>query len=221
MSGFIGVDEAGRGPVFGSLFVAAVASKTVDDLPDGTADSKTLTTGERRELAEAIFDHQAIETAVVEVTAEAIDAADVSLTELIARAFAEAINGVRHPDATVVTDAGEADVDRFSARVRHHLDQTMSVQARIRADETEPIVSAASIIAKEHRERHIDELTRSYGDIGSGYPSDPTTRAYLVEYLEEHGDVPPFTRRSWQTCKDAQSAYEQASFERFIATGDD
>ncbi|RLF82586.1 ribonuclease HII, partial [Thermococci archaeon] len=44
-------------------------------------------------------------------------------------------------------------------------------------------------------------LKEIYGNIGSGYPSDPITRKFLEEYYKEHGSFPPVVRRSWKTLK--------------------
>ncbi len=221
MSGIIGVDEAGRGPVFGSLFVAAVAAESTAVLPDGVADSKALSPARRSELATMLATDAGIDIAVVEVTPDRIDASHTTLLDIVAQSFAAVIDKVWMPSMEVVTDTGEANTTRFADRVQQHLDHDIDITALVKADISEPIVSAASIIAKERREQHIARLQERFGDIGSGYPSDPTTRAYLASYLDEHGDLPPIARQSWQTCQDAIAAYEQASFDRFLATGDD
>jgi ribonuclease HII len=68
------------------------------------------------------------------------------------------------------------------------------------ADDTYPVVSAASIIAKTKRDSMIEEIKKELGqDIGSGYPSDPKTINFLKKWYTEHGEMPPHTRRSWKT----------------------
>ncbi|RLE62603.1 MAG: ribonuclease HII, partial [Thermoprotei archaeon] len=59
-------------------------------------------------------------------------------------------------------------------------------------------VSAASVIAKVIRDTEVEKLSRIYGDIGSGYPSDPKTIGFLKKVLKS-GVIPPFVRRSWRT----------------------
>ena len=60
--------------------------------------------------------------------------------------------------------------------------------------------SAASIIAKVIRDRIIDSLKKSFGDFGSGYPSDPKTRQWIVEmYKKDKNNPPPIIRRTWKT----------------------
>lgn len=64
-------------------------------------------------------------------------------------------------------------------------------------------VGAASIIAKCERDRAIKELERKLATkLGSGYPSDPTTIAYLSQFYEDDGvtlkkQLPPFVRATW------------------------
>ena len=42
-------------------------------------------------------------------------------------------------------------------------------------------------------------------DVGSGYPTDPVTKAFLERWTRDHGDLPPHTRRSWATARKMQS----------------
>ena len=69
------------------------------------------------------------------------------------------------------------------------------------ADETYPVVSAASILAKVERDRIIAELCEEYGDFGSGYPSDPKTLRFLRDWFNEYHHFPPMVRRKWSTVK--------------------
>ncbi|MFP4591305.1 MAG: ribonuclease HII [Halobacteriales archaeon] len=222
MGGRIGVDEAGRGPVIGSMFVAAVGVPDPAIVPDDVADSKTLAPARRRDLADRLSADPRVSTAVVEVSADTIDAEAGDLLGLVVRAFAEAIDRLDRPGWRVTLDAGEADAGRFADRVERHLDVTGPVTAAVRADATEPIVSAASVIAKEHRERHVERLGERYGDVGSGYPADPTTRAFLAAHVEATGELPACARRCWQTSRDVLAAAEQSSLDGFVdtATGD-
>lgn len=70
-----------------------------------------------------------------------------------------------------------------------------------RADDIYPIVSAASIIAKDTRDTIIGELNQKYGDIGSGYPSDKRTIDFLRQWVRKNKKVPYFVRTSWKTTK--------------------
>ena len=54
------------------------------------------------------------------------------------------------------------------------------------------MVSAASIVAKVTRDRAIAVLAKKYGEIGSGYPSDPVTIRFLTAWIEEHTPPPAY-----------------------------
>ena len=215
---YIGVDEAGRGPVLGSMFVGAVAVRNTTCLPGGIKDSKQLTPTRRAKLAKTIEQDARISNAIVEVPTDTIDAVPGELNQLTAQTMGRAISNVIASEQLVervVVDACDPDVDRFAESVAHSIPDPIDIEARHGADEAYPIVSAGSIIAKVARDAHIGSLTQSYGDIGSGYPSDPTTRAFLSTYIETHGDLPACARRSWQTSRDLLAAAEQGTLENF------
>ena len=73
--------------------------------------------------------------------------------------------------------------------------------AKHKADDIFPIVSAASIIAKNKRDSLINELKEKYGDLGSGYPSDKKTIDFLRKWIKKNRKVPAFARKSWATIK--------------------
>lgn len=216
MAGVIGVDEAGRGPVLGSMFVAALAVPDRTDLPGEVADSKGLTDGTRRSIYRRLESDSLVETAVIEVPPAEIDSNPGGLLELVVDAFAAAIDGLDRPGWPAVLDAGEANVQRFARRVGLALDDDREVRAAVRADEDDPVVSAASIVAKEHRERHVEQLHERYGDVGSGYPADPATRAFLAAHVRSEGSLPACARRCWRTSRDLLAAAEQAELDRFV-----
>jgi ribonuclease HII len=76
-------------------------------------------------------------------------------------------------------------------------------------------VAAASIVAKVERDRHVDDLRAEYGEVGSGYPSDPTTRTFLRDYVRDHGELPACARTSWKTCDDVLVAATQSALDEF------
>ncbi len=217
MTGLIGVDEAGRGPVLGSMFVAAVAVPAASALPDGVRDSKQLEAARRDTLAAAIEADATVRTGVVEVPVDRIDRAAGDLNRLTASAAARAIDDLLGPgaDPRIVVDACDPDVARYARYVAAELDRDLEILARHGADENHETVAAASIIAKERREAHVRALEDRFGEVGSGYPSDPTTRAYLAEYVEAHGRLPPCARSSWQTCTEVLGAQIQGTLADF------
>lgn len=209
----VGVDEAGKGPVLGSMFVAAVRADPAA-LPGDVGDSKDIAPDYREALAETI---RAVAAAVniVEVPVDRIDAADSDMNSLTVEAHTEALQAVAVPDDDCFLDAGDTSERRFARRVTDALQQPLDPVAKHGADATYSIVGAASILAKSAREAHVTDLAETYGTVGSGYPSDPRTREFLTAYVEREGSLPPCARESWQTSQDAIARAEQTGFEDF------
>ncbi|MBZ6495401.1 ribonuclease HII [Natrinema longum] len=221
-----GVDEAGKGPALGSMFAAAVSLEDPADLPDGIRDSKRLTPARREELAATLRDDDGIAVGVTEVTPARIDDPETDMNSLAVAAHAEAIEDAvanRDRDAGAASDpisglcdACDTDADRFARRVAAACSlESIAVDARHGADDESPLVGAASIVAKVERDAHVAALADEYGEIGSGYPGDATTREFLAAYVDEHRELPPFARESWSTCEDALAAAEQTGLEQF------
>ncbi|RLM45013.1 ribonuclease HII [Haloarcula sp. Atlit-47R] len=208
-----GVDEAGKGPVLGSMFAAAVRADPAV-LPDGVGDSKDIRPERRERLAEEIRE-LADAVGVAEIPVERIDADGTDMNTLTVEGQAAALSEVARDDLSGMVDAGDTDAVRFGHRVAEAVGADVTVRAEHGADETDPVVGAASIIAKVARDTHVADLAGEYGDVGSGYPSDPTTRAFLADYVERHGELPACARRSWSTCDDVLAAAEQASLGEF------
>ena len=220
-----GVDEAGKGPVFGSMFAAAVWVGESATLPEGIADSKRLTPARRETVAKAIQTTPGIEIAVAEITPDRIDEPTTDMNSLTVEAHARVISDVLEgansstggtSPPSGLCDACDTDADRFARRVSAvcHLED-VTIDARHGADDDSPLVGAASIIAKVERDAHMAALADEYGKVGSGYPSDRTTQQFLESYLESHGELPPFARRSWSTCKRALAETSQRGLEEF------
>jgi ribonuclease HII len=202
-----GVDEAGRGPVLGSLFVACVSADATA-LPDGIEDSKRLTPARREELAAELRADERITIAVSEVTPTEID--DGRLNGLTVAAMADAIDRAVPAGESGIVDACDTDAERFGRRVRAETATDVELAAEHGADESHDHVGAASIVAKVARDEHIADLAAELGAIGSGYPGDSTTRSFLREYVRKHGGLPPFARESWKTSRDVLEAADQS-----------
>jgi ribonuclease HII len=205
----VGVDEAGKGPVLGSMFAAAVVADQAA-LPAGVGDSKSIPQ-ERRERLAAQIRASAKAVAVAEIPVARIDDPETDMNTLTVAAHAQALGQVATDGLVGLVDAGDTDAERFGQRVGQRVDAPLSLTAEHGADETDPVVGAASIIAKVRREAHVESLAADYGEVGSGYPSDPTTRTFLQTYLEEHDEFPACARTSWATCADLRAAAEQAT----------
>jgi ribonuclease HII len=193
-----GVDEAGKGSVLGPMVVAAVGISSEDILADlGVRDSKVLSAKERERLYTIL--RKKCRVATVKLDAQEIDLVrqEMTLNEAIARAHAQVITKLSPHCAYV--DACDVNTFRYAEMVKNHLEIPCEIVSEHHADEKFPVVSAASIIAKVTRDRAIAMLVKKYGEIGSGYPSDPVTIRFLNSYIDEHQIPPPIARKSWKT----------------------
>ena len=197
----LGLDEAGRGSVIGPLVVGGfvLSQAKLDRLVEiGVRDSKRLTPHHRDDIFRALGGlGQRIS---FPVPPSEIDASVVRgrLNHLEARAFGRLMK--RSGARLAYVDACDPVAGRFGIEVERYAGPGVRVIARHHADDTIPIVSAASIVAKVVRDRSVARLRATLGeDFGSGYPSDARTRRFLARTLELGGPVPAWVRRSWAT----------------------
>jgi ribonuclease HII len=91
------------------------------------------------------------------------------------------------------------------------------VVARHHADRDDPMVGAASIVAKVRRDRALERLRSSLGDgIGSGYPSDTKTIEFVRAHLCLARATPPWLRTSWATMTRVMPASPAGTLDRFV-----
>lgn len=214
----IGVDEAGKGPVLGSMFAAGIRTRA-EVLPDDVADSKRLSADHRESLAATIRE-EADAVAVVEIPVERIDDPGTDMNELTVEAHAEALAGVAREGVRAYLDACDTNAVRFERRVGDRVDAGPALRAEHGADDEYPVVSAASVVAKVSRDAHVDHLAaeyeaQGYGEVGSGYPSDSTTREFLRSFVESEGELPACARHTWQTSRDVLAEFDQSSLGDF------
>ena len=178
-----GVDEAGRGPLAGPVVAAAVILDP-DKPISGLADSKKLSAKKRQEFEQQIIE-RALAFAIGRAEIEEIDQLNILWASMLA--MQRAVEGL-----AIVADRVLIDGNRVPEGMDHAI-------AIVRGDQTEPAISAASILAKQTRDRELIELDRVFPQYGfakhKGYP----TRAH-IEALELHG-VSPFHRRSFGPVK--------------------
>ncbi|MHB8606337.1 MAG: ribonuclease HII [Thermoplasmatota archaeon] len=199
-----GADEAGRGPVLGPLVVGAVACASDEPLRAlGVRDSKQLSPARREALDAEI--RRVARVALRVVPAEELNARmpRENLNEIEVAAFGDALRALAPPGSEGVrvawVDACDVDAARFGARVARLAG--CAVVSQHKADANHALVAAASIVAKVERDRLIAALAREVGaDIGSGYPHDARTIAFLGSWFAERRTLPPFARREWKTC---------------------
>ena len=198
-----GIDEAGRGPVIGPMVIAAIVvdeDKTRELEKLGVKDSKKLTPKRREKLFNEILSI-ADDHVVLVLSPEEISSREGTLNEFEVENFARALNSLKVKPDVIYADAADVDEERFGKELKARLNFGAEIVAKHRADALFPVVSAASIVAKVTRDRKIEKLKEKYGEIGSGYPSDPRTRAFLEGYYREHRKFPPIVRTGWKTLK--------------------
>ena len=241
---FLGVDEAGRGPAMGPLVVAGLAASDQIELQNlGVRDSKMLTR-DRREMMYPLLS-KGYYHCILTISAASIDTAreKITLNQLEVACFATIVASIHRGEAVihpvlsndvelilkgprmqierVILDAADVNEERFGDEVleeTHRLEDIGGIGflSKHKADNNFPIVGAASILAKVSRDRRIEKISSEMGEnIGSGYPSDPNTISFLTRYVEEHNDLPPFARRSWETCRKLISQRGQSSLSDF------
>ena len=86
-------------------------------------------------------------------------------------------------------------IPKFVKRLRGRLSLQPELIVEPKADANHAPCGAASIFAKVHRDRRIAAL----GEVGSGYPSDPVTRRWLLGFIERKQPFPPSVRTRWGT----------------------
>jgi ribonuclease HII len=180
-----GVDEAGRGPLAGSVVAAAVILDPSQPIA-GLTDSKKLTAAKRAKL-EIEIKRTAVAWAIAEATIEEID--DLNILHASMLAMRRAVLALKTcPDIVLVDGNREPDLADFE------------VHAIIKGDLTEPCISAASVLAKEYRDRQMLELDRLYPQYlfakHKGYPTQ-----LHRDLLIQHG-ISPVHRRSFKPVRD-------------------
>jgi ribonuclease HII len=174
-----GVDEAGRGPLAGPVYAAAVILGAAHGIV-GLADSKQLGSRRRETLAVEIKQH-AVAWAIASASVEEIDALNILRATLLA--MQRAVEGLAAAPTEVLVDGLYCPVIAQPAR------------AIVRGDSSIAEISAASILAKTARDAAMLELHAQYPHYGfarhKGYP----TAAHL-DALRAHG-VCPAHRRSF------------------------
>jgi len=192
-----GIDEAGRGPVIGPMVIAIVAWSNREAKELGVRDSKQLTPSGRSRLYELIVNRAPCVKYVIVEPGEIDNYVNRGLlNQLEAIKMRELIincGGVKR----VYIDSPDPDPARFRGMINVN---DVDVVVLNHADESIPVVSAASIVAKVIRDSIISRLKETYGEFGSGYPSDPRTIEALRRWVIS-GSIPPIVRRSWRTVR--------------------
>lgn len=165
-----GVDEAGRGPLAGPVIAAAVILDPRHPIK-GLADSKKLTEKRREQLFNEIRQH-ALAWSVARSTRDEIDKINILQASMLA--MQRAVSNLKIAPVKVLVDGNRSPIFACAS------------EAIIKGDQTEPAISAASIVAKVLRDRLMVLLDKYYPQYGfAGHKGYPT--ASHVEALHQHG----------------------------------
>ncbi|MBS3087082.1 ribonuclease HII [Candidatus Pacearchaeota archaeon] len=202
----LGIDDAGRGPVLGPMVLAGIIANPQDEtiLKSWNAkDSKLLSPLQRKTIADKIrpqFIHY-----IVTSSPKQIDESS-NLNYLEAIKTAQIINHLTkdiQEKTTAIIDCPSVNIESWTRDVQKLLEKPENIilQCEHKADANHPIVSAASILAKEKREEEMGKLRQTFKiDFGSGYPADPKTKKFILENFNNK-EYSSIIRFSWSTVK--------------------
>ena len=204
----LGLDDAGRGPVIGPMVLAAclIDKKQEKEFKKlGVKDSKDITQ-KRREFLEVKIKESVIWFGHLLINPEVIDKSaseGLKLNELEANNFAKLINKINKGEdkIKVIVDCPSVSLKKWSDYLKTKIKDlsNLRISCEHKADSNHIAVAAASILAKCLREKEMDKLKKEYGvQIGSGYPSDPSTKRFLEKYAIKYKNKGIF-RKSWAT----------------------
>lgn len=188
---FCGVDEAGRGPLAGDVYAAAVILDPENPI-EGLNDSKKLSPKKREVLYDEIRE-KAVSCYVATASVEEIDSLNILQATFLA--MRRAVEGLSTPPSFALIDGNK--------------NPNVSVPSRclVKGDATSASIAAASILAKVERDRYMEELDRRYPqyqfakhkgygtklhyEMLDAYGASPVHRmTFLRKYFEKKGYVP-------------------------------
>lgn len=183
-----GVDEAGRGPLAGPVVAAAVILDPIQPI-EGLNDSKKLSARAREHLFHEICT-KALCFCIAEASVHEIDQLNILQATMLA--MKRAVEGLCFTPVKVLIDGNRLPQIHLPA------------EAIVKGDAKVTVISAASILAKVHRDRLCDDLHRDYPEYGfkahKGYPT-----VHHIEALRRYG-VCVHHRRSFAPVREVLSA---------------
>ncbi len=168
-----GIDEAGRGPLAGDVFAAAVILPT-DFMPEGLNDSKKLTERKREKLYDIIIEN-AISYAIGRADAAEID--EINILQATYAAMRRAALGLSTvPDYVLIDGNPVQNMPFLNASI-------------VKGDSLSLSIAAASVIAKVSRDRYMMEMDAKYPGYGFAVHKGYGTKAHK-DAVWEHGPCP-------------------------------
>ena len=159
VTAIVGVDEAGRGPLAGAVFAAAVVFEP-GVVIEGINDSKKLSEKKREELFDVIKE-KALYWSIVSVDEKTID--EINILEAAFKAFGDSLKSLPVMPQVALIDGNRAK------------NIPTEYETIVKGDSHSQSIAAASILAKVARDRYIVELDKVYPQYGfakhKGYPT--------------------------------------------------
>ena len=165
-----GIDEAGRGPLAGDVFAAAVIFDE-GTVIEGINDSKKLTEKKREQLFDEIIS-KARAYCIARASVEEIE--EFNILQAVFRAMERAYNGLGVPAGIVLVDGNQ--LPEINARMRYV----------IKGDATSASLAAASILSKVARDRYMKQMAEIYPQYGFDKHKGYGTKAHYAA-VEQYG----------------------------------
>ncbi len=217
MTTILGIDEAGRGSVIGPMVIAGVMIDEKDEeklRKIGVKDSKKLTPLQRTRLY-PLIKNIAKDYVALKISAKEIDEQrkEKNLNIIEAEKMAQIIKTLKADKAYV--DTPQASTEKFKAILAALAQNHTEIIAENYCDETYPVCSAASIIAKFERDEEVEKIKKIVGfDFGVGYSHDARSIEFIKKCLKDKKCL-EYIRHSWLTVDELKSKKEQKNLKEY------
>lgn len=179
----VGIDEAGRGPLAGPVFAAAVIFDSSYENEE-INDSKKLSEKKREELFVEIKEH-ALAYGIASVSADEID--ELNIYEATKKCMLDALSQIKIPYDMIITDAMKLKTEK-------------PLVAMVKGDAQCLNVAAASILAKVSRDHYMEELDKKYPQYGFAKHKGYGTKVHM-EAIKQYGPIEHVHRKSYAPIK--------------------
>lgn len=166
---FCGVDEAGRGPLAGDVYAAAVILNPDNNYIEGLNDSKKLSEKKREKLYDEIIE-KAEDYCIARATIAEIE--EINILNAAMLAMKRAVSGLETKPTLVLADGNKTP------------DVPCEVRAVVKGDGNSASIAAASILAKVTRDRYMLEMAEKYPEYGFEKHKGYGTKLHREKILE-------------------------------------
>lgn len=170
---FCGTDEAGRGPLAGDVYAAAVVLDPGNPI-DGLNDSKKLS-GKKRELLYDEITQKSLDYCIAKATVPEIE--EINILNAAMLAMKRAVMGLKTLPTLVIADGNKAP------------DLDCETKTLVKGDANSASIAAASILAKVERDRYMLKLAEKYPQYGFERHKGYGTKLHIEKILE-YGPCP-------------------------------